>query len=70
MHGSNPAGNVARPRAGEFTLTVELVRRLQARRVTCLAATSTRNVDEHTNGKKISTFTFVRFRAYAEPGAV
>lgn len=55
---------------GEFTLTVELVRRLQARGITCLAATSTRNVDEDINGQKISTFTFVRFRAYAEPGAV
>ena len=51
---------------GEFTLTVELVRRLQARGITCLAATSTRNVDEDINGRRVSTFTFVRFRAYAE----
>lgn len=55
---------------GEFTLTVELVRRLQARGITCLAATSTRNVYEDTNGRRVSTFTFVRFRAYAEPGAM
>jgi CRISPR-associated protein Csx16 len=51
---------------GEFTLTVELVRRLQARGVTCLAATSTRNVEEEADGRKVSTFTFVRFRAYPE----
>lgn len=52
---------------GEFTVTIELIRRLQARRVTCLAATSTRNVDEDINGRRVSTFKFVRFRAYAEP---
>lgn len=55
---------------GEFTLTVELVRRLQSRRITCLAATSKRNVEEDIDGRRVSTFTFVRFRAYAEPGAV
>ncbi len=55
---------------GEFTLTVELVRRLQARGIICLAATSMRNVDEDINGRRVSTFTFVRFRAYAEPGSV
>jgi CRISPR-associated protein Csx16 len=49
---------------GEFTLTVELVRRLQARGITCLAATSKRNVEEGCNGRRVSTFTFVRFRAY------
>ncbi len=54
---------------GEFTLTVELIRRLQARGITCLAATSTRNVEE-ADGRRVSTFTFVRFRAYAEPEAV
>ncbi|SRR5579883_1014045 len=54
---------------GEFTLTVELVRRLQARGITCMAATSTRNVDEDINGRRVSTFTFVRFRAYAAPRA-
>ncbi|HEX2888194.1 hypothetical protein [Vineibacter terrae] len=31
---------------GEFTRTVELVRRLPARGITCLAATSSRNVEE------------------------
>lgn len=54
---------------GEFTLTVELVRRLQARGITCLAATSTRNVED-ADGRLVSTFTFVRFRAYAEPGTM
>lgn len=51
---------------GEFTLTVELVRRLQARGITCLAATSSREVDEDAAGRRTSTFTFVRFRAYPE----
>lgn len=55
---------------GEFTLTVELVRRLQGRGITCLAATSTRNVEEDADGRRVSAFAFVRFRAYAEPGAV
>ena len=54
---------------GEFTLTVELVRRLQAGGITCLAATSTRNVEE-AEGRRVSTFTFVRFRVYAGPGAM
>jgi hypothetical protein len=51
---------------GEFTLTVELVRRLQARSITCLAAASTRDVEEGSDGRRVSTFTFVRFRAYPE----
>lgn len=51
---------------GEFTLTVELVRRLQARGITCLAATSKRDVEEGGDGRRVSTFTFVRFRAYPE----
>ncbi len=55
---------------GEFTLTFELVRSLQARGVTCLAATTTRNVEEEANGRKVSSFTFVRFRAYADLGPV
>ncbi|HET6377348.1 MAG TPA: TM1812 family CRISPR-associated protein [Methylocella sp.] len=49
---------------GEFTLTVELVRELQARGITCLAATSKRDVEEGDDGRRVSTFTFVRFRAY------
>ncbi len=54
---------------GEFTLTFELVRRLQARGITCLAATTARNVEEEANGRKISSFTFVRFRAYPDLGS-
>jgi hypothetical protein len=50
---------------GEFTLTVELVRRLQARGITCLAATSEREVEENGDGRRVSTFRFVRFRAYS-----
>lgn len=52
---------------GEFTLTVELVRRLQARGITCLAATSEREVEEDGDGRRVSTFRFVRFRAYPGP---
>jgi CRISPR-associated protein Csx16 len=55
---------------GEFTLTFELVRRLQASGITCLAATSTRNVEEEADGRKVSSFTFVRFRVYPELGAI
>jgi hypothetical protein len=51
---------------GEFTLTVELVRRLRARGVTCLAATSTRDVEEDAVGRRVSAFKFVRFRTYLE----
>lgn len=53
---------------GEFTLTVALVRRLQARGITCLAATTERQVEEADNGRKISTFRFVRFREYPQIG--
>jgi len=49
---------------GEFTLTVALVRRLQARGVTCLAATSVRQVEDAGDGRRTSTFRFVRFRGY------
>jgi len=51
---------------GEFTFTVELVRRLQTRGITCLAATSKREVAEDGDGRRMSTFRFVRFRAYPE----
>lgn len=47
---------------GEFTLTFVLVRRLQARHIVCLAATSERQVEEAGDGRK--TFRFVRFRKY------
>lgn len=50
---------------GEFTLAFELVRRLQARGITCLAATSTRDVEDVAGGRRVSTFKFVRFRLYS-----
>lgn len=51
---------------GEFTLTVELVQQLQKRGITCLAATSKRDVEEDGDGRRVSRFTFVRFRSYPE----
>jgi CRISPR-associated protein Csx16 len=51
---------------GEFTLTMALVRRLQERGVICLAATSKREVAEDDQGRRVSKFRFVRFRAYPE----
>lgn len=53
---------------GEFTLTVELVRCLQARGITCLAATSRRVVEEDADGRRVSTFAFVRWREYGRIG--
>jgi CRISPR-associated protein Csx16 len=50
---------------GEFTLAFEIVRRLQERGVTCLAATTDRHVEDSGEGRKTSTFRFVRFRAYS-----
>jgi CRISPR-associated protein Csx16 len=49
---------------GEFTLAFEVVRQLQERGITCLAATTQRVVEETDGGRKTSTFRFVRFRAY------
>ena len=49
---------------GEFTLAFEIVRRLQQRGVTCLAATTERVTEDAGDGRKTSTFGFVRFRAY------
>jgi hypothetical protein len=51
---------------GEFTLAFELVRRLQARGIICLAATTERRTEVAPNGAKTSVFTFVQFRAYPE----
>ncbi len=50
---------------GEFTLVLELVWRLQDRGVTCLAATTERQTTDHGDGRRTSTFRFVRFRPYA-----
>lgn len=49
---------------GEFTLTLALVRRLQERRITCLAATTDRDVETEADGSRRYRFTFRRFRAY------
>jgi CRISPR-associated protein Csx16 len=49
---------------GEFTLAHMLVRRLQERRVVCLAATTRREVLEDAGPVKTTRFEFVRFREY------
>jgi hypothetical protein len=51
---------------GEFTLCFELVRRLQARGIICLAATTDRRVEVAPDGAKTSTFKFVQFRSFPE----
>jgi CRISPR-associated protein Csx16 len=53
---------------GEFTLAFELVRRLQERNITCLAATTERQVEAVGEGRKTSRFRFVRFRSYPPLG--
>jgi CRISPR-associated protein Csx16 len=49
---------------GEFTLAHILVRRLQGRGITCLAATTRREVLEDAGSVKTTRFEFVRFREY------
>lgn len=49
---------------GEFTLTLALVRRLQKRGITCLAATTERDVETEADGSRRYRFTFRRFRVY------
>jgi hypothetical protein len=51
---------------GEFTLCFEVVRRLQARGIKCLAATTERQVEIAPDGAKTSTFKFVQFREFPE----
>jgi hypothetical protein len=51
---------------GEFTLAFEIVRRLQARGIICLAATTERRVEVAPDGAKTSVFKFVQFREYPE----
>jgi len=50
---------------GEFTLTFELVRRLQKRGVRCLVATTTRDVEQR-GDEKVVRFHFEGFREYPE----
>lgn len=51
---------------GEYTLTMELVRRLQQKGVRCLAATIERRVEKTEDGREIRSFRFVRFRDYPQ----
>lgn len=64
--GRLPAGASHVLLQGEWTLTVALLRALQGRRLTCLAATTDRDVTVDADGAKTSHFRFVRFRRYAD----
>lgn len=48
---------------GEMTFTFDLVKKLQAAGIPCVASTTARDVVEE-GGVKVSKFRFVRFRAY------
>jgi CRISPR-associated protein Csx16 len=50
---------------GEFTLVQALVRRLEGRGISCLSATTRRELIEDDGGVKTTRFEFVRFREYA-----
>lgn len=50
---------------GEFTLTFSVIKELQARGITCVAATSRRFVTLSIDGVKESRFEFVQFREFA-----
>lgn len=49
---------------GEMSLAFRLIEILQARRITCLAATTNRRATTDAQGGKTSWFEFVRFRRY------
>jgi CRISPR-associated protein Csx16 len=49
---------------GEHCLTTAIVQRLQQCGIACYAATTQRVVETDAEGRKISVFRFVRFRAY------
>ncbi len=49
---------------GEFTFTYNLIELLRVNSITVIASTTVREIFEDENGKKISKFTFVRFRNY------
>ena len=53
---------------GEFTLTMALVSRLQARGVRCVAAVSERMTEIAQDGSKVSVFEFAGFREYPAVG--
>lgn len=50
---------------GEFTLAVNVIRRLKEGGIKVVAACSERNVSEN-NGTKVSVFEFVQFREYVQ----
>lgn len=49
---------------GEMTLTFALVQRLSIQGITCVAATTQREIMEYPDGRKESIFKFVKFRKY------
>ncbi|MFQ6116057.1 MAG: CRISPR-associated protein [bacterium] len=49
---------------GEMTFVYQFVKRMSARGVTCLAATTERLVEERKPGEKYARFRFVQFRPY------
>ncbi len=51
---------------GEFVLSYMLVRQLQKKGITVVAATSERKTVDLGNGRKATEFQFVRFRVYPE----
>lgn len=52
---------------GEFSLTVALLRKLQDKGITCLAATTERVASDDAEGRSTRTYKFVRFREYPAP---
>jgi len=50
---------------GEMTFTCALIERLHVRGVRCVASTTERLVETDAEGRKITTFRFVRFRDYS-----
>lgn len=49
---------------GEFTLCFALVKRFQKENIVCIASCSERKVTELSNGQRIASFEFKRFRKY------
>lgn len=49
---------------GEMTFTYSMVRLLKSKGITCLASTTRREVEDLDDGKRITTFRFVKFRQY------
>ncbi len=49
---------------GEFTLVYRLVSLLKSSGITCVASTTRRIVEEHSDGTRTYKFQFVKFREY------